>query len=98
MKNKAFTLIELLVTIGICMGMIAIITGCVGLVYSAREANKTKIEYVIGDMVYIPDMNITGKVFSIAYNNTYVNILVNSTNGTVTKLDEIPSAIIKKVD
>jgi len=106
MKNKnAFTLIEFLI-------IIAIVGFLVGILLPAFQTARKKAEqqrqeqtnpsptFQVGDTIYIEEMGVTGKVASIYNSFQYpiaVNILVKGSNGVPVVVENINTALLKKV-
>lgn len=98
-KVKAFTLIEALVVVAIVCILLAMLIPAIAAGRKADLQKKAAISYQIGDAVYIESLSVTGVVnhSSVGIGWSRVDLIVKSTNGTVTMLKEVEAQLVKRV-
>jgi hypothetical protein len=97
-KVKAFSIFELMALVCV-LNIIVIFIILLVTNTHIHSQNKTLTQFQVGDNVYIDALSITGIVDNI--NNLYdiprATLLIKSTNGTPTSIENVDVRLLKKV-
>ena len=98
-KVKAFTIIEFLVVLAIIFILIAMLLPALFAAKHRQDLQEAGMTLKVGDSVYIESLGVTGVVNrAVAYVNwSSVEVIVKTTNGTVSMIKDIDARLLKKV-